>query len=378
MDGTEQTVNLNVVKTRQGVNEFYVGAISSSILCGEWGRKHIRADMWSSGNQEGYQRTVTDARVKDFANYIGNNRMSPTGILLNSRDGNIDFKPYPGALDYGKLTIPASSELYEVDGQHRIEGLRMAYESKKAQGVTWTFEFPVVITRLSKYEEAVQFAVINKTQKGLRTELTDRVLRKISEAEDPFMRQSLPRIIAKDIEWRSVASKIVDGLKQQGIWSGKIQIPNTKRSKGVVVSEGTIVSSLEPLVKRFDLTDSNIPHAVEILASYWEGIAGLCPNAVTADAGNFPLMKSLGVGVMHTLLLDVIDISDDYHAGSREPAVFREILEAAGDKMTDKFWEDAKLFGNNKGSVSRVYRLLKEPILSFYSDKNKVKQGRVL
>ena len=378
MSENMQSTDLNVIKAKQGMNEFYIGAIPSNVICGEWGRQHIRADMWSSGNQEGYQRTVTDARVKDFANYVGNNRMSPTGILLNSRDGNIEFKPYPGVSDYGKLSIPANSELYEVDGQHRIEGLRIAYETKRAQGITWEFEFPIVITRLSKYEEAVQFAVINKTQKGLRTELTDRVLRKISETEDPFMRQSLPRIIAKDIEWRSVASKIVDGMKLNRVWSQRIQIPNTKKSFGVIVSEGALVASLEPLVKRFNLTDANIPNAMKTLGAYWEAIAELCPNAVTIDPVSFPLMKSLGVSVMHMLLMDAIDISDEYHNGKRDATVFKEILESAGDKMTDKFWEDAKVFGTGKGSVSRVYRLLKEPILSYYSGKERSKSARAL
>lgn len=371
-------LEINVMRARQGEMEFYIGGIPADILCGEWGENHIVPDRYDPVSDEGYQRNITPARAKDFARYLMGGRASPTSIRLNIRDLNSTFKPFPNTVDYGRLEIPANTMLYVVDGQHRLEGLKTAYQEKVDKKEKWNFDFPVIFTQLSKYEEAVDFAVINKTQKGLKTDLTDRVLRKIADNESPFKRMSLPKNIRRDIQWRATATLISDYLDEHAsVWKGRVIKPNAERTENSAVTETTLVASLEPVINAFDVTDVDVDRVGEVLENYWSAIKDLCPESVNQPK-NSVLMKTLGTSVMHKLLIDIIEISDNYHEGNRSSQTFKEILENAGEYLQDQFWKTAGVYGSGKGSVSNVYRMVKEAILSVYYEKQENRVRRSL
>ena len=375
---TNLEIEMNAIRFRQGSTESYLGVLPASMLCGEWGEKHIVPDRYNPESDEGYQRNVTPVRVKDFARYIIGGRPSPTALRLNVRDINVNFRPFPNTMDYGKLEIPEELVLYVVDGQHRLEGLKIAYSEKKSNGGKWEFDFPVIISKFSRYEEAVDFAVINKTQKGLKTDLTDRVLRKIADTESYSMTRSLPKIIGKDLIWRPTATKVCDRLNESSeVWKGRVIKPNAPRTDESVVTETTLVSSLEVIINTFEITDSNVEKLIELLDQYWIAIKKLCPIS-TNDPLSSVLMKTLGTGVMHKLFVDVTDIADRYHKGVKDSETFYEILETAGEYMQDKFWQEANLYGSGKSSISNVYRMIKEAILSSYYEKQEDRAGRSL
>lgn len=373
---SDNEVEINVTRYKQGNVEQYVGVLSANLLCGDWGIEHIVPDKYDPLSDEGYQRNITITRARDFAKYVSGGRASPTALRLNVRDLNVTFKQFPNMVDYGRLTIPETSVLYVVDGQHRLEGLRLSYKEKVDSKENFEFEMVVIITKFSKYEEAVDFAVTNKTQKGLKTDLTDRILRKIMATENFTMRKSLPKQIGKDIEWRSTATLISDLLNSGAtIWKNRIIRPNAERTSDSVVTETTLVSSLEPIINTYEITDSNARDLVQMLDEYWLALNELCPHSISEGT---VLMKTLGTGVMHKLFIDVLNLTDTYYGGTRSEPVFKEILENAGEYMQDKFWQNAGIYGSSRGSISTVYRNIKEAILSSYYDRAENKLKRVL
>ena len=368
---TDKGIELLAIRTLQHNMTFYTGTMTADQLCEPDAVSKIRPDIYHHGiNEDGYQRTPTPARVKDFGRYIGDNRQSPTSIMINVRDANVQFRPFPGTPKFGVLTVPAKGNLYVVDGQHRLEGLRYIYDELKKRGVRMNFEFPVIITNMSKYEEALQFAIINRTQKGLRTELVDLVLKKISSSEDPLRAQKLPKIISRDLGWKTVAMAISDHLKTLDIWNGKLQEPNEKKTPQNVATMATVVSSLEPVVDKFGLSMAQAKSVAETLGKFWEAVGDLCPLSTRQNPKASVLMKTLGVGVMHLLFIDVIHIAQDFHNDRRDKDTFKSILEKAGQYMTDGFWEQASVYGSGKSSVANVYRLLKDSILTAYEGQS--------
>ncbi len=367
----DKGIELLAIRTIQHNVVFYTGIMSSEQLCSPEAVSKIRPDIYhNGGNEEGYQRNPTSSRVKDFGRYIGDNRQSPTSIIINVRDAELKFRPFPGTPKFGLLTVPSNGNLYVVDGQHRLEGLRFIYDDLKKKGSHLTFEFPVIITNMSKYEEALQFAIINRTQKGLRTELVDLVLKKISTTEDPLRAQKLPKIISRDLGWKTVAMSITDYLKTLDIWKNKLQEPNEKKSPQNVATITTIVSSLEPVVEKFNLSMIQAKGVAEILGEYWQAVSDLCPLSARQNPKSSVLMKTLGVGVMHLIFIDAVHIAQDFHNNKRDKETFKAILENAGQYMTDGFWQEASIYGSGKSSVSNVYRLLKDSILNSYESKS--------
>lgn len=367
----EKNIELLAIRTVQHNITFYTGTMSADQLCTSDAISRIRPDVYHHGdNEDGYQRTPTSSRVKDFGRYIGDNRQSPTSLIINVRNAEVQFRPFPGTPKFGLLTVPANGNLYVVDGQHRLEGLRYIYDEFKRKGTAITFEFPVIITNMSKYDEALQFAIINRTQKGLRTELVDLVLKKISSTEDPLRAQKLPKIISRDLGWKTVAMAITDHLKTLDIWKNKMQEPNEKKSPQNIATVSTVVSSLEPVVDKFNLSMAQAKTVAETLGEFWEAVGDLCPLSARQNPRASVLMKTLGVDAMHLLFTDVVRITQDFHNNRRDRETFRTILEKAGQYMTDGFWKEASVYGSGKSSVSNVYRLLKDAILTAYESES--------
>ena len=80
-------------------------------------------------NDKGYQRLLNRARAKRLADYIIDGQETkdaflPTSIFMATHK-NIDFNPTNNTIEINIDTIGPFSV---VDGQHRVEGLKMAAE----------------------------------------------------------------------------------------------------------------------------------------------------------------------------------------------------------------------------------------------------------
>jgi len=134
-----------------------------------------RADAWSPSNRNGYQRTPTESRFKKIARYVlgkdGHpHPVLPQAVVLNTRPEDAKKLRFTGSAEgVGMLEIPEDMILWEVDGQHRLGGLRHALGENPAFA---DFPIPIVITEgLTRLDEAVLFFVVNTTQKRVGTDL---------------------------------------------------------------------------------------------------------------------------------------------------------------------------------------------------------------
>src|SRR5437016_5148973 len=85
-------------------------------------------DAWTPTNRQGYQRLPQQTRFKKIAEYVGGEEgarpVLAQAIVLNARR-LLQFTEGTGG--FGVLEIPdAALPLWEVDGQHRIGGIRRA------------------------------------------------------------------------------------------------------------------------------------------------------------------------------------------------------------------------------------------------------------
>ncbi|QCS50224.1 DGQHR domain-containing protein [Picosynechococcus sp. PCC 11901] len=109
----------------------------------------------------GYQRSFSNAKIKQIKNYI----LNENGVIPNSVLVNIDSECYSYSEDENLLTLQGSQNSLGliIDGQHRLKG---CYEANPE------FEIVVVaVLGLLVKEQAGLFVTINKTQTGVPASL---------------------------------------------------------------------------------------------------------------------------------------------------------------------------------------------------------------
>ncbi len=269
-------ITVPVAKSEQGDLVLYSTSIKVEILVAKNFYSVEKLDP-EDKIKTGYQRVLNRARAKKLADYIlqGQDRQDvflPTSILL-ATDRNIE-------LNESNNTITISSEeigpFSVVDGQHRLEGLRMAAEKDDR---ILGFQVPVNIAiNLDAISQMCHFLIVNTTQKSVDKAVEQRIYARLTEVVDVENIPSLPKWIQKIVNQGEIdkALKIVDYLnsESESPWRGKIQMANDTKS-GTTMKQGSFVTLLKkhflvannPLINMGDLDKEK-----KIFLNYWKAI----------------------------------------------------------------------------------------------------------
>jgi len=309
----------------QGGAEFYAGVVGVNVLL-----ERIRVDTFSSVSQDGYQRSLSAARARAFGRYILGKNYSPLSILVNVREADAI------SVGEGIIEVRDDVELWVVDGQHRVEGFRFATQQDPEVGL-------MLMNQPSGYQEAWQFITINKTQKGVRTDLAERFLDQALKREGRAALQDMRdqgalRGMLRNIEWVGKALAIADELNagRGHAWYGKIRLPNEPKY-GTLVAQKSFTDSLEPILKDafFQGKDS---HAIAAaLGNYWDAITELTQAAFDSPQDHV-IQKTTGVFVMHRIFPRVSELCRDKY-GNR--VLTRERIKSVLGQismMTADYW----------------------------------------
>jgi len=228
-------------------------------------------------NDKGYQRLLNTARAKKLADYIVKGQPSqdaflPTSVLL-ATDKSIDFDEQHNTIE---IDISLVGPFSVVDGQHRLEGLKMAAEKDDR---VLDFEVPVnVAVNLPKIAQMCHFLIVNTTQKSVDKSVEQRIIARLSEALEVEDMPSLPKWILNTVERGEVdkALKYVDYLNEteDSPWFGKIRMANSESDEATINQR----SFVKAIVK-YVLTANNplivfkdFEKEKKIFLNYWKAI----------------------------------------------------------------------------------------------------------
>jgi DGQHR domain-containing protein len=231
----------------------------------------------ADANDKGYQRVLNVARAKRLADYILKGQDSedaflPTSVFL-ATDKPIAYNEQDHTIEFDTTAVGPFSV---VDGQHRLEGLKMAAE-KDARVLD--FEVPVNIAiNLPPISQMCHFLIVNTTQKSVDKSVEQRIIARLTDALDVEDLPSLPKWILRTVEKGEVerAVKYVDYLNEieDSPWLGKIRMANTEAEKGTINQR----SFVKAIVK-YVLTANNPISIVKdfdkekrIFLNYWKAI----------------------------------------------------------------------------------------------------------
>lgn len=227
----------------------------------------------------GYQRLLNKARAKKLADYLVSGQSNadaflPTSIFL-ATDKDVVFEP-----ETNSITIDISSvgPFGVVDGQHRIEGLKMASERNRA---LLDFEVPVnIAVNLPKLDQMCHFLIVNTTQKSVDHAVEQRIFARITESLSFQDVPSLPRWIRRIVESEDDkrALSIVDYLNETDTspWHNRVLMAN-QTNKNAYVNQGTFVKAVKKYVLAANNPISERPsdEQQKICLNYWKALASI-------------------------------------------------------------------------------------------------------
>jgi len=317
-------------------------------LCGidRWDPK--RTGTWKGRPWKGYQRSTIPSKVRSLAQYLERkDGILPVAGLLNVRTkGALRFSaPRTRGPSIGKLTIPDDTNLWVVDMQHRLEGIRKAH----SRGLLQQFPVPVLITEgLSQVDEATQFYIINTQSKRMNVDLTRRLLIEHNRI------QHLTNVPRWQLRAVHIAIRLNTRIKSNP-WYGRIREPESERMRDHVATEKSFVPSLTWLLNAPAAQNKAVGHLARFLANYWESIRANIPGAFQTPR-SYLIQKTTGMYAFHRLAPFVYR-----RYRNRSVATYRRIFRPLSGKSRfgQRFWDarnprGARRYGTGGGAYARL------------------------
>ena len=236
-----------------------------------------------NANEKGYQRLLNKGRAKKLADYIVSGQETqdaflPTSIFL-ATNKNIAFNSANNTIE---IDIDEIGPFNVVDGQHRVEGLKMAAEKDNR---VLEFEVPVNIAiNLSEIEQMCHFLIVNTTQKSVEEGVAQRIRARLTKSMGVDDTPNLPKWIFNSVQKGEdeKALQYVDFLNfdKDSPWQNKIRMANDDTSDGSINQKSFVKA-----IKKYILVANNPVFNTEkedrqhrIFLNYWKAITNILGN----------------------------------------------------------------------------------------------------
>jgi len=287
------TIKIPTAKVRQGNLTLYTTSIRVADLIAK-GFYTVEMLDPADGDDGGFQRLLNAARAKRLADYVlksqdAGDAFLPTSVLL-ATDKSIPFDATHNTIEFETSVLGPFSV---VDGQHRLEGLRMAAEKDPR-----VREFRVAVNiaiDLPHIAQMCHFLIVNTTQKSVDKSVEQRIVARLSAALEVEDIPSLPKWILNSVEKGEVerAVRYVDYLNstEDSPWFGKIRMANSD-SDGAINQKSFVKS-----IVKYVLTANNPLSSLRdfekekrVFLNYWKAI-----DSLLNDGNSAVLFKYNGV-----------------------------------------------------------------------------------
>jgi DGQHR domain-containing protein len=318
----------------------------------------FQSDTCGDDEDGGYQRPVTPSRLRQLSTYLRSEEgMLPTSILLCIRQPyRAEFETSVAANgkgETGTLTIEPEVPLWVVDGQHRLYGLERALKKDKAK---WLADYPlpvVIVEGIDAYEEMRYFHVINTRHKGVPTDVVDRHLLSMREAQG----SALIELEGEKNFLRARATKLADVLNRskESPWFGLIRTAGQAARPQLLMRQHSMVASLDPVVRDSFVKRLTDEEASKVLLNYWNA-ARVCWRQAFEEPGDYVIQKPLGAGALHQIFPDVLEVCRSADDFSQQKMV--DVMSYLGRSVG--FWHIGRGHHLTQASGSRATKVLAE------------------
>ncbi|MCZ4088754.1 DGQHR domain-containing protein [Sinorhizobium psoraleae] len=192
------TITIPAARVRQGDLTLYATALKVRDLIRP-GFYTVETLDPTDTDDKGYQRLLNKSRARKLADYVvkgqdARDAFLPTSVFL-ATDKTVPFDEIGNTIT---IDVAKVGPFNVVDGQHRLEGLKVASEKDSR---VLDFEVPVnVAINLPTLHQMCHFLIVNSTQKSVDKSVEQRIVARLTEALDVEDIPSLPRWILNTVE----------------------------------------------------------------------------------------------------------------------------------------------------------------------------------
>ena len=233
-----------------------------------------------NASEKGYQRLLNKSRAKKLADYIvaghdTKDAFLPTSIFI-ATDKSIAFHPSNNTIE---INIDEVGPFNVVDGQHRVEGLKMAADKDPR---VLEFEVSVNIAiNLSEIAQMCHFLIVNTTQKSVEEGVAQRIRARLTKAMGVDETPNLPKWILNSVQKGEdeKALQYIDFLNndKDSPWQNKIKMANDDNNDGSINQKSFVKA-----IKKYILVANNPVVNTEkedrqhkIFLNYWKAITNI-------------------------------------------------------------------------------------------------------
>jgi DGQHR domain-containing protein len=251
--------------------------------------------------REGYQRELQPARLSrgkfGVAGYLLDQMgIFPTSVLVNVRreQAQVDFQKKGGENwdEVGDLTIPDNATWFVVDGQHRLEGLKIAMREEEELA-----NYPVIVTMTNQeiFDEMLLFYLVNSRAKSVSTGLAYRILQRMlyDKVAPKWIEGTM--MVGADRR-KAIAATIVDYLNMDldGPFKGKIQEIGEPEAPEHLTTDETLARYVTMILKESIFSEMYDKDVAQLLAEYWAAVAEVYPRCFRKPE-DYMLLGTIGL-----------------------------------------------------------------------------------
>lgn len=279
-----------------------------------------RVDRLDVQEAKGMQRLLNEGRARSFAKDIGeadghNEAFLPTSVFL-ATEGSISYDEHKHQIFFDSDRTHSVCPFDVVDGQHRIEGLKIAAEKNER-----LLDFPisvVVAHKMNESEKMLQFVTVNTKQKsvdkGVSQHITARFFKKIDVEPLPHLPGWLRREAHKGIDYRGIEIAIRFNSDERSPWHGRIRLADEQKEKKHTIEQATFVSAIKRTILNkyhpFNTLPMDDSKKIDVLINYWRAVNSIfVEDASDLSGKSAPVVyKSNGLEFFLGILYPILQV----------------------------------------------------------------------
>ena len=368
------------IKIQQGNRTLFLTSFTvKDFLAGDF----YRVDHLDVQGTTGMQRLLNDSRARSFGKDVvdadkRNEAFLPTSVFL-ATEGSISYDEQNKELYFDSDPARGVCPLDVVDGQHRLEGLKLAAEKSEH-----LLDFPISVViahRMSETEKMLQFVTVNTKQKavdkGVVQHITARFTQMLDVEHLPYLPDWLRREVDKGGDDRGL--RIIKRLNsdESSPWRGRIQLADEPKSRRHTITQSTFVATLKKTVLNkyhpFNATLVDSEKQLAVLINYWKAIDDILVDDTTDANGKAAsvVFKYNGLEFFLSILHAVINVLSR-NRNFTEGAIAKCIRDAEdhlspqnAPAMAPDFWRPGGLASSmNRAGISQLATDFSEAIAS--------------
>ncbi len=372
-----------------------------------------RVDRLDVQEGTGLQRLLNETRARGFANDLvdadeHNQAFLPTSVFL-ATEGSVSYDEQTKEIFFDADEALGVCPFDVVDGQHRLEGLKIAATKKER-----LLDFPISVViahKMSEAERMLQFLIVNTKQqpvdKGVAQHITARFTRMDGVQDLPYLPKWLDRDVKRgsDEQALDIASRL--NSDDGSPWRGRIRFADEAKSARHTIAQKTFVTAVKRNILNQHHPYNDLPVQTEekrlkVLINYWRAVDKLFVDRSYGDdlaasssglgirnrhlrraaydpGANSVVYKDNGVEFFLSILSSVLNALA--RRGDFTEAAFRQCLEGAaqhldsGDEVTmyPEFWKSGGGASNmNRSGIRTRAQVFRAAIADASADEVQV------